>query len=187
MPCAARTVRCATGTGSSPSTRSKRKARASSRQQQHPLDHGKARPGADPGPRRKRHIGLAGAGTVFFGLPTVGSNSSGAVQMRSWRCRCQGLSTICAPLATLPAPHLLGAAVLAHHHRHRRIKPQHLAEHVAGVAQLGDRTELRGFAQGLRLCRDLLLHLGIKCQQINSAQASAEAEVSCPARKKIAT
>jgi hypothetical protein len=36
----------------------------------------------------------------------------------------------------LAAPEILGHRGFAHHHRHRRIKPQRLAEDIAGKPQL---------------------------------------------------
>jgi phosphoribosylformylglycinamidine synthase PurS subunit len=63
------------------------------RQQQRPLDHGKARPGADPGAGRKRHVGQARRGRPSSVCQRSGSKASGLSQSRSWRCRCQGDST----------------------------------------------------------------------------------------------
>ena len=69
-------------------------------------------------------------------------------------------------LCDLAVPQHLRPGIFAHHHRHRRIKPQRLAEHVAGEAQLGQFTKHRPFGQRLRFCRHPLLHVRMGGEQI---------------------
>ena len=61
-----------------------------------------------------------------------------------------------------------GFQVFAHHHRHRRVQPERLAEHVAREGQLGQVGEGKAdlAASRLCLCRDAVLRRLIDRQQI---------------------
>ncbi|MPL73778.1 hypothetical protein SDC9_19584 [bioreactor metagenome] len=138
------------------------------RQQQRPLGHGKAGARADPRAGRERDIGAALRLLAVFALPAG---------------RIEAVRVVPDPLVPVQVPgadhHLralrhralaegLGAARLAHEHRHRRVEPQRLAKHRAAELQpVQDRERRRfGTEDGLRLGRDAVLPVGGLGEQI---------------------
>jgi hypothetical protein len=166
MPSRLRTVRCATGTGRIVPDRRDPPPREDQREEQRPLHHREPRPGADARPGRERQE-RARAGSRPHPPAPSGRGRSRGDRPRAARCGADARAT---GRPACPAPRRgRGAGPprrLPHHHRHGRIEPQRLAEHVAREAQPRETRESVAAAKGPRLRRHPRLRLGMRGEKV---------------------
>ena len=136
------------------------------RQQHRPLRHREPRPGANPGACRKRHIGLPRRRLSGLTLPAARVERIGRLPKPRVPVQVPGRQHDLAAYTERAVPEGLGPGRFAHHHRHRRVEPERLAEHVAGDAQFRQGREIRRLGQARRLLGHPVLPVGMGGQQV---------------------
>ena len=126
------------------------------RQHQHPFNHGKPGAGANPGTRRKRHVRAALAAFAIFCLPATGIKAIWIAPQAFVTVQVPRAENNLRAFGDLSVAKGLGLCRLAHHHRHRRIEPQRLAEHIPADFQAGHSSKLAQIGAPGLFCHGVL-------------------------------
>ena len=161
-------------------------SRAETREQQNPFKHCKTRPGADPRASGKRNEDGPLAVFCVLTVPTFRIKPIRIVPQTRMTMQMPGAQHHLASGRQIPTAKLLSLGSLSNHHRHRWVQARRFPKHDSGYTQPPQLFKACLRSQSSPLSDHFLLIVWMCCHEIERP-GEAEALVSCPAKKKIAT